>query len=91
MQIIMFNSSLSYQVCCESSVATGKHVVSSLLNKVCHAITSGKKVTGYQVLLSLIVFPLVIKSFTHVYDCVSLRQFILQSMKMHLILAMLLL
>lgn len=43
MQIIMFNSSLSYQVCCESSVATGKHVVSSLLNKVCHAITSGKK------------------------------------------------
>lgn len=39
----MFNSSLSYQVCCESSVATGKHVVSSLLNKVCHAITSGKK------------------------------------------------
>lgn len=65
----MFNSSLSYQVCCESSVATGKHVVSSLLNKVSHAITSGKKVTGYQVLLSLIVFSLDKK----LHTCIWLR------------------
>lgn len=65
----MFNSSLSYQVCCESSVATGKHVVSSLLNKVSHEITSGKKVTGYQVLLSLIVFSLDKK----LHTCIWLR------------------